>query len=245
LEDNPVSQAEPHCFIVKLMSRHRFGVSLYAMLLLFSGIAQAQNNLSLTGTVEDPLAAPVAGASVALISEERVLQTKSEANGSFVFRQITAGPYEVEITAPGFAKQRISLDLPDRTTLRPLSIVLHVGNQPDEELCGSHASIAYGPLGVANARLSGTVQDYVHGHVLQNAEVSLWKAGDPRAAFQSHSDESGRFTFENLPAAGHYALRITRLGYQPVDIKQLVKPQENELIIRATILRQNKMIACQ
>src|SRR4029077_11910438 len=86
-----------------------------AISLIVVGIVLAENNLSVTGTVTDPVDERIAGASVTLISQERVRQTKSEADGSFVIHQIPAGPYELEITAPGFAKRRISLNLQDHT----------------------------------------------------------------------------------------------------------------------------------
>jgi protocatechuate 3,4-dioxygenase beta subunit len=150
----------------------------------------------------------------------------------------------VEITARGFTKQTITLNLQDRTTPPALSITLRIGNQPDEERCGSRASIIYGSLGESNSQLSGTVHDYMHGQALRNAEVTIRKAGDPKAAFESHSDASGRFKFENLPP-GPYDLRIVKAGYRPVNIKHLIKPKENGLTIHATILEQNKMVACQ
>ena len=92
------------------MSGRLSGLSSCAIFLVVSGIVPAQNDISLTGTVKDAVAVPIAGASVTLISPERVRQTKSEVNGSFAFGQITADPYEVEIMALGFAKQKISLN---------------------------------------------------------------------------------------------------------------------------------------
>lgn len=217
-------------------------LSAFTIFLVLGGIVHAQNHLSLAGTVRDAVDAPIAGASIALISEERVREVKSEANGSFAFHQVTIGDYEIEVTAPGFRKQTITLKLQDQTP--PLSIALRVGNQPDEELCGSHASLTYGPLVTSNSQLSGTVQDYVNGQALQDAEVTIWKAGDSQPALHSHSDASGRFRFGNLPR-GRYDLRISKAGYWPVNVKQLIKPLDNGLTIHATILRQNTLIACQ
>jgi hypothetical protein len=192
-----------------------------AISLIVAGIVLAENNLSVTGTVTDPVDERIAGASVTFISQERVRQTKSEADGSFVIHQITAGPYELEITAPGFAKQRISLNLQDHT-MPPIVVALRPGNQSAEEFCGVPASVTYGQLGVEISQLSGTVQDHVHGKELRDAKVTLWRVGNSEPAAQSYSDAEGRFRFDNL-LPGLYDLRIAKAGYRPVNIKRLLK----------------------
>jgi hypothetical protein len=110
--------------------------------------------------------------------------------------------------------------------------------------CGSHSSIDYGPLGSANPRVSGIVRDFERGQTVRNADVTISRTGDRQTAFRSNSDRAGRFVFENIPA-GRYDFRIAKSGYLPLEIKQVLKPHQNELFIEATVAQQNKMVVCQ
>ncbi len=76
--------------------------------LLFPLRAAAQTGV-LRGTVVDPSGAVVPGADVRLTRGSQVEQTKSAANGSYVFRSLAAGSYTVAVTAKGFAP----LSMPD------------------------------------------------------------------------------------------------------------------------------------
>ena len=79
---------------------------LFAVFLIHAivGSAAAQTVTgSIAGTVVDPLGAHVGGAAVTLLKDGRAVRdTKSSADGGFVFDSLAEGRYQVQATAPGF-----------------------------------------------------------------------------------------------------------------------------------------------
>jgi hypothetical protein len=92
-----------------MLSRHlrRVFVSLTTVLLLAAPEASAQERGSIGGNVLDPVGATVSGASVTLLREDApVAQATSDARGEYAFASLTAGRYQVEVSAPGFQVRR-------------------------------------------------------------------------------------------------------------------------------------------
>ncbi len=86
--------------------RGRFD-AFWLMYLLFTLLplcmaGRGTSNARLTGVVEDSTSAPVPGASVTLLSVEGVQQTDTLQDGSFVFGDVSPGPYEVKAEIRGF-----------------------------------------------------------------------------------------------------------------------------------------------
>ena len=66
-------------------------------------VASAQDAGTLSGQVVDTLGARVAGASVTLTRDgSQVIESKSNAEGTFTFANLPAGRYQVTATAQGF-----------------------------------------------------------------------------------------------------------------------------------------------
>jgi hypothetical protein len=84
----------------------RFLLLSIALLVMAGASAVAQDTASITGTVNDPSGAAVAGAQVTVASPEaginRVVKTSAE--GDYSVPALPAGQYNVSITAPGFKK---------------------------------------------------------------------------------------------------------------------------------------------
>ena len=107
---------------------------LFSLLLAVAAIAYSQGTTSrLTGTVQDPSGAPVAGVSVKLTSEETNLtfETKSAENGAYFFESVKPGGYTVMIEAQGFKKfisrgNHLQIGLPATIDAR-----LEIGNLVD------------------------------------------------------------------------------------------------------------------
>jgi len=201
-----------------------------------------QTTSQLTGTVRD-VAAPIAGVLVTLSSLDRAFQTKSAADGGFRFEEIPSGKYDLELSPEGFVKQKLSIDVSDGTS-QALTIVLKVGSLPNMNYCGPHPSVSYGALESNNPHLTGMIRNYDGEKPVGNVAVSLWRAGEKRPAFTSNSDQTGRFEFKEV-SASHYDLRISRRGYEPAELKQLLIPRESGASVDFPILKEKTIVACQ
>ena len=94
-----------------------------------AGMAHAQFNASLTGTVQDPTQAAVPNAQVVLTNNgTQAKQTvTSGPEGSFTFSQLPPGNYTVEVSAAGFSKNTISNVSVEAETPRNLNVTLQTG----------------------------------------------------------------------------------------------------------------------
>ncbi|MGH9693757.1 MAG: carboxypeptidase regulatory-like domain-containing protein [Bryobacteraceae bacterium] len=211
------------------------------MCLLMAGASgQAQDNRRLMGTVSDATSAPLQGVSVLLNSLDRVFQTRSNAAGIFRFEDVPSGFYELELSAPGFVKQTLPVDLINGS--QSLAIVLKVGSMPDMNYCGPHPAIAYRPPSAAGPRLDGVIQDYYSRKPISKAEIAVWRAG--QQVSMRRSDKAGKFAFTDLPA-GYYDLRISRPGYWTEDVKRMLLPRENGVAVNVPILKRSRIVVCQ
>jgi hypothetical protein len=199
---------------------------------------------SLRGKVEDQFSRPVPKALVTLTSLERAVHTQAAPDGSFEFSDVPQNRYEVEINPPGFAKQKLSVDLRSDSTIRSIEIVLRSGSIPNMETCGPHSVVTYGPMVEAGHRLTGSIRTYDHNKPVAKADVTLLLTGQSEKTIHAISDKNGKYVFENLPAA-RYDLRISRHGYSSEDVKQLVVPSSNEVFVHTTILGGNNLVVCQ
>jgi hypothetical protein len=208
--------------------------------LIAGASGQAQDNCHLVGTVSDATSAPLQGVSVLLNSLDRVFQTRSNAAGIFRFEHVPGGFYELDLSAPGFAKRTLPVDL--RNASQSLAIVLKVGSMPDMNYCGPHPSIAYGSPRAIRPQLIGIIQDYDSHQPISKVEIAVWRASQ-QVSMRS-SDKAGKFAFIDL-SAGYYDLRISRPGYWTEDVKRLLLPRENDVTVNISILKRSRIVVCQ
>ncbi len=220
----------------------RLPVWILSLLLIGTPIHGADDG-QLTGSISDPASAPLAGVSVLLSSLDRVFQTRSNTNGRFLFGSVPRGLYELEVSAPGFVKQRLPIDI-SNTARQSIAIVLKLGSMPDMDYCGPHPSITYGSAGEKGPRLAGVIAGYWDKKPVAKAEVTVVNAGKPRLSFMCSSDATGKFEVGDIPA-GYYDLRISRRGYQAERIKPVLLPRENTVRINMTVLKRGQIVACQ
>jgi hypothetical protein len=207
------------------------------------GLGQ-DNGHAFVGMVTDWFQTPLTRAVVTLSSNDRVLQTRSSVRGQFRFENVPRGTYDLECSAPGFARQKFSVDL-SNADAPSLAIVLHVASQPDIEECRPHPSIAYSSLDAKSPQLAGIVRSYDNRKPLRRAELIVTRVDDPRIASHTVADDQGRFRFKNL-TAGRYDLRISRPGYLPAQVKMLLVPHENSVTLEVPMRRDDKkLIVCQ
>jgi hypothetical protein len=200
--------------------------------------------LPVAGTVTDPSQFPLAKAIVTLSSNDRVLQTQTSARGEFFFERVPRGAYDLECKVPGFRRLKVSVDL-SGADAPPLAIALEVGPIPDIEGCGPHPSIAYSPIDPKRPQLAGVVQSYENRKPLPRARSVLMRVDDLRIHPRTVANDDGSFGFEKL-GAGRYILRISRHGYVPAEVKQLLVPYENSVTVYIPMKRDDKkLIVCQ
>lgn len=218
---------------------------LGAVLALISARAAGlDSGLAFAGIITDQFQEPLPSAVATLSSTDRVLETHVSADRKFRFENVPRGAYDLELKAPGFVRQRVSVDLSGADIPSP-AFVLQVAPVPDVEQCGPQASVAYSSLDSKKPQLDGIVRGYDKGKPLQGAEVSLARVDDLRITFRSRSNDHGRFQFESL-RAGRYNLRISLDGYVPPETKQLLVPRENRISVDVSMARSGKkLIVCE
>jgi vitamin B12 transporter len=102
-----------------------FAVS--ALFLLLSIVAFGQNSTSINGSIADESGGKIAGAEVSLRSRTGLqLNTVSESNGAFEFRNLPAGRYLVQVQAKGFAKFASEEITVERGQTKQLDLTLKV-----------------------------------------------------------------------------------------------------------------------
>jgi hypothetical protein len=220
-------------------------ICLSIMLLLSRLLAAEQQGTGLiAGRVTDMSSAPVAGASVALISLDRVLQTGSSSDGSFGFAHLQPGTYTLDITSPGFAKNAQSLTVQEGPPGQTLSVVLKVADQPEMDKCGRKMSIKYQPLASTSPNLMGTVRDYATSKSIANVEVKIVSETTGQTYAIIRSDKTGRFTADHL-SPDYYTIQFSSSDRAPDELKHVVIPRENQVTMESTLTKRGKLIICQ
>jgi hypothetical protein len=198
----------------------------------------------IAGTITDRFQRPVVGATVSLMSDDRVLQTESSAGGQFHFEGVPRGAYLLEYRARGFAGEAVSVDLTGADT-PPLTIILQHGpTVPELEECGPHPTIAWSSFDTKNPQLAGVIRSY-EGKALPGAELVATRVDNPSVNFNTLANNRGKFGFDKLPP-GRYDLQIFRKSYVPTEVKQLLVPRENSVAVDIPMKRDDeKLIVCQ
>ena len=117
---------------------------------------RAQPEASVSGVITDAFGASVAGAIVSLISLDRVVRTKSDGKGQFLFAHVALGTYQLETVHQGFKMERAA-GVQVASKNEPLTVSLVVANSGD---CGSLNSVSYKET--AGRSLFGSVLDSRH-----------------------------------------------------------------------------------
>lgn len=117
------------------LARQRSRFLTIVLLLVFSGpialAARAESPAaSVSGTVLDPLGARIPSAHVTLLRDgKHVADAKADANGTFVFRDLTAGRYQIEADAAGFAPRTLDPFFVGAHSRAAVDVTLQVGRE--------------------------------------------------------------------------------------------------------------------
>lgn len=98
---------------------------LSLLLTVAASVCFAQFSANIQGTVEDPSRAPVANAAVQLenLDTHVTRRATTDSSGNYRFLSLAPGPYRVSVSAPGFAKTAIPVQL---GTAQNLDVPFHL-----------------------------------------------------------------------------------------------------------------------
>jgi hypothetical protein len=191
--------------------------SLVLILLVRASLLQVgtsvwgQNTANFSGAITDAASAPVAKVLVTLSSLDRVLQAESDADGQFRFTSVPPGLYDVELSAPGFLKQTLPINLSDGDS-RSLTVVLKVGSLPDMNYCGPHPSVRYESARFDGRQLAGIVRDYYDVKPVAKAKIALFREGEKQPILKCRSTKRGNSNSRIRQRAGihcEYHAKVT------------------------------------
>src|SRR5713226_9869362 len=101
-----------------MFGRNSIWIALLGLFLVGQALAQGGATGAITGTVQDPTGAVVAGAEVRIINQDTGVLTrtaKTDANGSFTATLLPVGTYTVNVTSSGFQEANFA-DIAVRVT---------------------------------------------------------------------------------------------------------------------------------
>ncbi len=128
------------------------------MLLVQSAPAQTANG-SLRGEVQDTKGGRITAASIVVRSSDSAVyrEVRTDLRGEFRLNDLVPGPYQVRVTAPGFAEISASVNVVV-STVRDLSVTLRPATvQQTVQVHGQSSSITTEPLDTASAVHQGAV----------------------------------------------------------------------------------------
>src|SRR4029077_18601721 len=128
--------------------------------LVFAAGASAQSTASVSGTVQDPTGAAVAGAQVKITNTDTsaARSTQSSDTGAYNFPSLAIGPYKLEVTKDGF------------TGYAQTGIVLQVNTSPTIDVTLQVGAVTQQVEVQANAAMVETQSNGV-GQVIQPEQV--------------------------------------------------------------------------
>jgi hypothetical protein len=195
---------------------------------------QTQTN---TVVVHHVAGSPIPGAKARLLSLDRVLEVKANADGELVFNGVAPGTYKLEVTVRGF-RGRVYPDV--RIPIRePMDIVL-----TPEIPCGIGNAVDYEAVRPEASRLSGYAIDEDTGKGISGIKIELMDATSHSKVGETVSGRNGDFAFHDLPP-GRYRVQASKYAYEPTEISEFLVPRENVTILHLHLDRQGHMHICQ
>ena len=193
---------------------------------------------TIMGTVFDPKKKPLAGWMVQLSSrgdDSQLRVTGTDDNGQYVFKDLPAGTYDIEIQTENEAarkKGRIAVKPPFRNIVDFLvgqqsqekpNLVAGLAAEARKKAAGAAGTTA--PDGAVAADdaarqvpVRGTFLD-AQKHPVSEVSVTL-VALEGKSTFQTFSGDNGSFAIPAVPP-GRYRVLVFSPGYVPIDLKSI------------------------
>lgn len=212
-----------------------------ACLLTVAASWAGQSKAVVRGTVADLHGAVIVSATVMLFSELAVIETKTDAEGKFEFRELADGSYELEVTSPGFRRAQIDRLSVAETGPKPLTIMLEIASS--HENCGSPPRASYEKASEGAYGVVGSVSSADFEPLALTADLYVTKAGDDRVIAKSSASPKGEFAFEKLEP-GRYIVRAKLKGYGEASTQAFRVARNNLTRLRILLFKEGSMIVC-
>src|SRR5438477_4098012 len=219
-----------------------FLIALAVLVLLGQMFAQGGATGAITGTVQDPSGAVVAGAEVRIINQGTgfiARTTKTDANGSFTTTLLPVGTYTVNVTSAGFQEAKFP-DIAVRVTettrmearLRPLAVQEKIEVQAIVQAVETTAAttgqaidsrtIRNLPLATQNFQQLLTLSAGTNSDL--NASASLGR-GDVRIQVNGQREDNNNYLIEGISATDYNVAELTNTPLPSPDVVQEFKVQ--------------------
>ena len=215
--------------------------AIIALLLVSISTPAQSEKHSLTIHVTDLVDGLVPTASALLLSSDRVTESKADSSADIHFTDVPPGAYELEVSAPGFAKTTVKNVLVPQTESNPLEVTLRVANQPDH--CGFVNTVDYAPLR-PGAALSGRVVNSDSNKAVAKAWVDILPADQADPIASTRSDRQGTFHFTTLQP-GRYKVQVSKDSYWLSSIDSFFITQENTTMLTIGLDKRGHIHVCQ
>lgn len=141
---------------------------------------------------------PLENAIVRLMGPGFMRETRTEADGSYLFANVRPGTYRMAAAKEGFAPQQVTVNVgPGQSVTQDFTL------QPMPPPPGAFAGLVLGQHGGQQMPLPGAI-------------VTLFDQGEVVRRVQT--DRMGRFNMPNVPP-GTYTARAEKMGWQPAEVE--------------------------
>jgi hypothetical protein len=188
----------------------------------------------------DPVGNTIAGASVNLYSERKVIQAKTDSQGRFKFEHLEPGSYKLEAKVDGFQPKIVQpLKVEgDARPAQPLNLTLSGATRRGcietpvsyEENIRGGASIT-GVIEPMPRKAEPNVDWRTSMPPSTSAIIDLVRLDGGSLIASTHPDEHGRFKFTSLPP-GEYLLRSKLPGYDDMQTTSFQVMREDVTLVR-------------
>ena len=191
---------------------------------------------TIMGTVFDPKKKPLAGWMVQLSSrgdDSQLRVTGTDDNGQYVFKDLPAGTYDIEIQAENEAarkKGRIEVRPPFRNIVDFLvgpqsqekpNLVAGLAAEARKKAAGAGTTAPDGDVAADAARQVPVRGTFLDAQKRPVSEVSVTLVAlEGKSTFQTFSGDNGSFAIPAVPP-GRYRVLVFSPGYVPIDLKSI------------------------
>jgi vitamin B12 transporter len=168
-------ECRSHVMRLKRQVRHTVCVLFIFMVGSAGRGLLAADRGEITGTVVDPLGAPIAGASVVLVHDgvDEVSRTTTDERGSFRFVDVSSSRYQIRVAAPGFETQTTEPAFVAAAARSALDVMLPIGPLRQEVVVTASATaLPQSQLGAAVTVIDrDTLQTVAKADVLESIRL--------------------------------------------------------------------------
>src|SRR2546426_2707223 len=210
-------------------------IGLVGLLLVGQALAQGGATGAITGTVQDPSGAVIAGAEVRIVNRDTGVLTrtaKTDANGSFTAPLLPVGASAVSVNSAGFQEPKfpdIAVRVPETTRmtakLRPMAVQQKIEVQAEVQALETTAAttgqaieantIRELPLATQNFQQLLTLSTGVQGEL--NASAQLGR-GNVRIIVNGQREDNNNYLIEGISATDYNVAQATNVPLPNPDV---------------------------